>query len=472
MDFALSYDDVLLLPSYSDALPYEIDTSIELAPNLKLHIPILSAAMDTVTESHMAAAIALNGGAGVIHRNLSVADQVRAVAHVKESLSWIIYNPITINTKETVGQARNIMETRSIGGLPIVENDILRGIITKRDLIVAQDASQQVQDLMIPNPVCYEGENPSFDEMQDLFHKSRVGRIPLVDKNNRLIGLVCINDFHKKQLDNYPNPAIDKDGKLIVGAAVSPHGYLERTEAMINAGVNFIVVDTAHGDSLNVINTVKDLRKTYPDLVIVGGNVATAEGTEHLIKAGADLVKVGMGPGAICTTRVVSGMGVPQFTAVKNCAEQAEKMGKKVIADGGIRTSGDITKAIGIGACMVMLGNMLSGLEETPGKFFNSGGKLYKIYRGMGSVGAIAEGSGDRYQFSTGESIVPEGVESRVPYKGELRPYLYQLVTGLKKGMGYCGCKTLKDLMTYKKFIRITHAGIIESRVHDVDEIT
>lgn len=471
MEHALSYDDVLLLPSYSDILPQDIDTSITIANGIKLNIPIMSAAMDTVTESHMAAAMALNGGAGVIHRNLSVSAQVREIAHVKESLSWIIRNPITSSPRDSIRSVRNIMEERSIGGVPLVEDGILQGLVTSRDLVLGKNNDDPVSVVMIKNPVCYLGIDPSYQEISEIFRTSRVGRIPLVDKDHTLLGMVCLNDFTKKQLGNYEHASVDSEGKLIVGAAISPQGYLERTQAMLDVGVNFVVVDSAHGDSKNVIDTISDLRSTFPDLVIVGGNVATAEGTERLIKAGADIVKVGMGPGSICTTRIVSGMGVPQFTAVNNCVEQAAKLGKYVIADGGIRYSGDITKAIGIGACCVMLGSMFGGLEETPGKHFNYGGKLYKLYRGMGSIGAIVDGSGDRYQFSTGETIVPEGIESRVPYKGDLRPFLYQLLVGLKKGMGYCGCNTLSELMQYKKFVKITHAGMIESNVHDVIEL-
>ena len=331
MKFGLSYDDVLLIPDYSDVLPHEIDISVELADGLVLNVPILSAAMDTITESHMATAMALNGGVGVIHRNYSPEAQAREVSHVKEALSWIIHKPMTIFSNATVRHARKIMEERSIGGLPVVEKDsnILKGMVTKKDLVLGHSIAnndRRVSELMSTKIVSYQGDNPSYDTITQLFKESKVGRIPLVDKDYKLVGLVCLHDISKEYFNEYNNMAVDKNKTLIVGAAVSSHGCIERTETMLHAGANFIVIDSAHGDSKNVISAIEALRHTFPSLIIVGGNVATAEGTERLIKAGADIIKVGMGPGSICTTRIVSGMGVPQFTAVKNCAEQAHKM--------------------------------------------------------------------------------------------------------------------------------------------------
>lgn len=472
ISLGLSYDDVLLVPGYSEILPNEINTHVKLAGKISLKIPILSAAMDTVTDARLASALAVQGGAGVIHRNFSVEEQARQVAQVKEALSWIIHRPITITSSRTVREAYRAMEDNNINALPIVDEQKLVGIVTRKDLVLTSKLDSPVENVMNKNPICYEGTEPSVEDMMQMFREHRVGRIMLVDEKKNLVGLVTLNDFYSKQSGNgTENAAVDSKGRLVVGAAVSPHGLDERSKQLVKAGADFLVVDSAHGHSRNVIEAVRKLKEAYPKVPVVGGNVATVEATKALIKAGADVIKVGMGPGSICTTRIVSGMGMPQFTAVAQCAAEAAAHGAQVIADGGIRFSGDIAKAIGAGAVCVMLGSMFAGLDETPGKQHMFAGRMYKLYRGMGSSSAIAEGSGDRYQFSVGERIVAEGVEARVPYKGPLQPYLYQLVTGLKKGMGYCGCKTIPDLMQYGKFTRVTNAGIIESRVHDVEAI-
>ena len=470
----LSYNDVLLTSGYSEILPDEIKTQVLLADKISLNIPILSAAMDTITDARLAAALAIEGGAGVIHRNFSVEEQARQVSQVKESLSWFIHNPITISKEVTVREAYKIMQDNHITGLPVVANKKLVGIVTKKDLVLnnREKFADKVSSVMSKNPVSYVGANPTTSQIMNIFKKHRVGRVAVVDSKKNLLGLITLNDFYSKQDKNgAENAALDNAGRLIVGAAVSPHGLKTRTDAVVSAGADFLVLDSAHGNSLNVLSAIKKIKNWYPDIPLVGGNVASGSATKMLIEAGADIVKVGMGPGSICTTRVVTGIGMPQFTAVKECAEVAQSMGKQIIADGGIQFSGDITKAIGIGASCVMLGSMFAGLEETPGKQHMFLGKMYKFYRGMGSVSAIEEGSGDRYQFSVGERIVAEGVEARVPYKGNLSPYLYQLVTGLKKGMAYCGCRTIQELMEYKKFIRITNAGFIESHVHGVERI-
>lgn len=462
---ALSYDDVLLIPGYADFLPSEADVKTRLAEGIELNVPIISAAMDTVTEKELAIALALQGGVGIIHRNLSPEEQAEQVRAVKRFLNWIIDKPITVKQTEKLSVARSLMSRYGISGLPVVDdNNVLCGIITGRDLRFSKDDNMQVLSVMTKD-VVFENGRPSIDQAQDLFDKYKVEKLPLVDDDKRLIGLVTVKDIEKHQ--KYPNAATDKKGRLLVGAAVSPMDIDKRMPLLVEAGVDLVVIDTAHGDTLNVINAVKKLKKEYP-IPVVGGNVATAEGTRHLIDAGADIIKVGVGPGSICTTRIVAGIGMPQFSAVLECAEEAAKNNIPVIADGGIKFSGDIVKAIGAGAHAVMIGNLFAGLKEAPGREIIYEGRIFKSYRGMGSIGAIKEGSGDRYQMSKGEEPVPEGVEGRVPYKGELSAYLHQLVSGLKKGMGYCGCRTIDELRTYKKFIKITNAGLRESHAHDV----
>jgi IMP dehydrogenase len=461
----LSYDDILLVPSYSDILPNDIDSTTRLAGNLKLNIPILSAAMDTVTEDKMAIALALEGGAGVIHRNLAPELQADQVGNVKRYLNWIIDNPVTVRSNQTVSDVRILTEKYRISGLPVIdENNSLCGIITGRDMRFCRDETLQVKDVMTHDPIVEKGA-PSIESAQEKFDKHKIEKLPVVDTNNKLTGLITVKDMEKHQ--QFPYAAVDAKGRLLVGAAISPVDYHIRIPLLIHNNVDFIVIDTAHGDSAPVIEALKTIKKEYP-LPVIAGNVASREGARHLIEAGADAIKVGVGPGSICTTRVVAGIGVAQFSAVVQCVEEAAKSNIPVIADGGVKYSGDLTKAIAAGANSVMIGNLFAGLKEAPGKEILYEGRMFKEYRGMGSIGAIKQGGGDRYQLSENTNPVPEGIEGMVPYRGELRPFLHQLVTGLKKGMVYCGCNSIEQLRNYKKFVKISSAGLAESHVHDV----
>jgi IMP dehydrogenase len=462
---SLSYDDVLLLPGYSEILPKECDISSTLCADVRLNVPVISAAMDTVTEEKLAIAIALEGGAGVIHRNLTPEEQARQAAAVKRYLNWVIDSPVTVGEDARVKDIKMVMHRFRVSGLPVLDIEgKLVGIITGRDLRFCRDDTLSVTDVMTKDLVVEQGE-PSVSSAREKFDKHRIEKLPVVDAAGRLTGLITVKDMEKHAL--YPRAATDKGGRLIVGAAVSPQDYTVRAPLLKNAKVDFVVLDTAHGDSKNVMEAVRGIKEKF-GLPVIGGNVATKEGTRRLIEAGADAVKVGIGPGSICTTRVVAGVGVPQFTAVWECAEEAAKSGIPVIADGGIKFSGDVTKAIGAGANVVMIGNLFAGLKEAPGSEIIFDGRIYKEYRGMGSMGAIADGSGDRYQLGKDETPVPEGIEGRVPYRGELREYLNQLASGLRKGMGYCGCKTIADLKAYRNFVRITAAGLRESHAHDI----
>ncbi|MDR0494698.1 MAG: IMP dehydrogenase [Treponema sp.] len=461
----LSYDDVLLLPGYSDTLPRDCDVSTTLCAGIPLNIPVISAAMDTVTEEKLAIAIALAGGAGVIHRNLKPEEQARQVAGVKRYLNWIIDSPITVPEDASVRDVNVLIEKHGVSGLPVVDSHgKLKGIITGRDLRFCRDNALPVVEVMTKNPVVVEGE-PSVEDARKKFDERRIEKLPMVDKEGRLTGLITVKDMEKHE--SHPYAATDKSGRLIVGAALSPQDYALRLPLLKNARVDFVVLDTAHGDSKNVMDAVRAIKKEY-DIPVIGGNAASKEGTRRLIEAGADAVKVGIGPGSICTTRIVSGIGVPQFTAVLDCAEEAVKSNIPVIADGGIKFSGDITKAIGAGASVVMIGNLFAGLKEAPGREIIFDGRIFKEYRGMGSMGAIADGAGDRYQMGKDEEPVPEGIEGRVPYKGELSSYVNQLVSGLRKGMGYCGCRTIDELKKYRRFVKITAAGLRESHAHDI----
>jgi IMP dehydrogenase len=462
---ALSYDDVLLLPGYSDILPKECDVRSTLCAGLVLNVPIVSAAMDTVTEEKLAIAMALEGGSGVIHRNLHPEEQARQVGNVKRFLNWIIDSPVTVTEDARIKDVIALRDQYRVSGMPVLNREgRLTGIITSRDLRFCNDDTLLVSQVMTKNPVVVEGE-PTAAGAREKFDKHRIEKLPIVDSDGRLTGLVTVKDMEKHA--SFPRAAIDKGGRLIVGAAVSPQDFEIRLPLLKNAKVDFVVLDTAHGDSKNVMDAVHAIKRKF-DIPVIGGNVASKEGTRRLIEAGADAVKVGIGPGSICTTRIVSGIGVPQFSAVWECAEEAAKSGITVIADGGVKFSGDITKAIGAGAGAVMIGNLFAGLKEAPGSEIIFDGRIYKEYRGMGSMGAIHDGSGDRYQIGKDEEPVPEGIEGRVPYKGELRSYMNQLVSGLRTGMGYCGCKTLEELRTYRKFCRITAAGLRESHAHDV----
>ena len=461
----LSYDDVLLVPAYSEVIPKECDVKTRLAGEIRLNIPVLSAAMDSVTEEQMAIAIALEGGAGVIHRNLSPEVQAAQVADVKRYLNWIIDTPVTVAKDQTAGDVRKTMARYKVSGLPVVDDDRkLCGIVTSRDMRFCRDDALLVKDIMTPNPIVESG-TPDFESSQEKFNTYKIEKLPVVDRDGRLTGLITVKDIEKHQ--RYPNAAIDGNGRLIVGAAVSPQDYEQRLPLLLKSKVDFVVLDTAHGDSRNVVEAVREIKRRF-EVVVVAGNVATREGTRRLIDAGADAIKVGIGPGSICTTRIVAGIGVPQFSAVLWCTEEAEKRDIPVIADGGIKYSGDITKAIAAGANTVMIGNLFAGLKESPGKEIIFEGRIFKQYRGMGSLGAIRDGSGDRYQLSKDEEPVPEGIEGRVPYKGELKPFIHQLVAGLKKGMGYCGCGTIDELRRYHNFVRISPAGLRESHAHDV----
>ncbi|MDR0642501.1 MAG: IMP dehydrogenase [Treponema sp.] len=462
---ALSYDDVLLLPGYSDILPKDCDVKTTLCADVCLNVPVISAAMDTVTEEKLAIAIALEGGSGVIHRNLAPEEQAAQVANVKRYLNWIIDSPVTVGEDARVRDVKLMMNRFRVSGMPVLDIEgRLVGIITGRDLRFCRDDNLPVPDVMTRNPVVEQGE-PSAASAREKFDKHRIEKLPVVDSSGRLTGLITVKDMEKHA--NYPRAATDKAGRLIVGAAVSPQDYPVRLPLLKNAKVDYVVLDTAHGDSKNVMDAVRGIKEKF-GVPVIGGNVATREGTRRLIEAGADAVKVGIGPGSICTTRIVAGVGVPQFTAVWECAGEAAQAGIPVIADGGIKFSGDITKAIGAGASVVMIGGLFAGLKESPGQEIIFDGRIYKEHRGMGSLGAINDGAGDRYQIGKDEIPVPEGIEGRVPYKGEMRSYLHQLASGLRKGMGYCGCKNIGELKAYRKFIKITAAGLRESHAHDV----
>jgi IMP dehydrogenase len=464
LEEALSYDDVLLVPGYSDFVPVDADVRVELYPGIRLNVPIVSAAMDTVTEERLAIRLALEGGVGVIHRNMPPEEQAGQVHRVKRFLNWVIDSPVSASEDQTVEQAWNIMSGHHVSGLPVLKGDRLVGILTSRDLRFCRDYSLKVREVMTPDPIVVVG-SPTIESAKEKFDAHKIEKLPVVDNEGRLTGLITVKDIEKHQ--DFPMAATDPNGRLLVGAAVAPTDLEARLPLLKESRVDFVVVDTAHGDSKNVISSVSKIAKEF-GLPVVGGNVATAEGTRRLIDAGANIVKVGVGPGSICTTRIVAGIGVPQFTAVAACVEEADKHGVPVIADGGIKYSGDISKAIGIGATAVMIGNLFAGLKESPGREVIYEGRIFKTYRGMGSIGAMKRGSADRYQASENDELVPEGIEGRVPYRGELRPYLHQLVTGLRKGMGYCGCKTIEELRQYRKFIRISAAGLREGHVHDV----
>jgi len=466
LEETLSYDDVLLLPGHSEILPRDADVRSRLAGDIWLNAPLVSAAMDTVTEERMAIAIAREGGAGTIHRNLKPQVQAEQVANVKRYLNWIIENPVTVEDDRSIGDVRALMDRCRVSGLPLVNREgVLTGIITHRDLRFCHEDAKLVRDVMTADPVV-ETLAATQDSARDKFDTHRIEKLPVVDEARRLVGLITVKDMEKHE--RHPRAALDRAGRLIVGAAVSPQDWQVRVPLLLQAKVDFVVFDTAHGDTKNVIDGVRDMKRAHPGLAVIAGNVATREGTRRLIDAGADAVKVGIGPGSICTTRVVAGIGVPQFSAVLWCAEEADKSGIPVIADGGVKFSGDLVKAVGAGASTIMIGNLFAGLKESPGREILYEGRIFKEYRGMGSMGAIKDGSGDRYQLAKDEVPAPEGIEGRVPYKGELRPFLHQLVSGLKKGMGYCGCRNIDELRRYRKFVKITQAGLRESHAHDV----
>jgi IMP dehydrogenase len=469
----ITFDDVLLEPAYSDVVPRDVDVRTWLTRNVRLNIPIVSSPMDTVTESELAIALAQEGGIGIIHKNLSIARQTREVDKVKRSENGIITDPITLSPDETVGQARRIMEEHNISGVPITVNGYLKGILTRRDLKFLDDNTQRISEVMTKDNLVTAPENTTLEEAERILTRNKVEKLLLVDKEYRLKGLITIKDIDKTQ--KFPNACKDARGRLRVGAAIGVYEF-ERAESLIQAGVDVLVVDSAHGHSKNVIETVRELKRQF-SIDVIAGNVATAEGARALVEAGADGVKVGIGPGSICTTRVVTGVGVPQISAIANAAKGLEGSGVPLIADGGIRYSGDITKALAAGAHCTMIGGLFAGLAESPGQLILYRGRSFKQYRGMGSLGAMMAGSADRYQQGEARSdssrpdngkLVPEGVEGRVPYKGHLAPFVYQLVGGLKAGMGYCGCRNLEELRTKTRFIQVTAAAVQESHPHDI----
>src|SRR5579884_548019 len=462
----ITFDDVLLEPAYSDVVPREVDVRTQLTRNIRLNLPILSSPMDTVTESDLAIALAQEGGIGIIHKNLSIPDQTREVDKVKRSENGIIVDPITLPPDESVGTARRIMEQYKISGVPITVNGYLKGILTRRDLRFLTDNSQHIAEVMTKNNLVTATEHTTLEEAERILTENKVEKLLLVDEKYKLKGLITIKDIDK--LASFPNACKDPRGRLRVGAAVGVYDF-ERAESLIRAGVDVLVVDSAHGHSGNVLNTVGEIKRSF-QIDVIAGNVATAEGARALVEAGADAVKVGIGPGSICTTRVISGVGVPQITAI---SQSVRGVGGAVpvIADGGIRYSGDVSKAIAAGAHSVMLGSLLAGLAESPGQTIIYKGRSFKTYRGMGSLGAMMAGSKDRYrqQESGGrDKLVPEGVEGRVPYKGPLAPFVYQLVGGLRAGMGYCGTRNIEELRTRSRFIMVSAASVQESHPHDI----
>lgn len=466
----LTFDDVLLVPQRSDVLPAEVDLRAHLAADIYLGIPVLSAAMDTVTEARMAIAIAREGGIGIIHRNMTVEQQAEEVDRVKRSESGMIENPITLPPTALLSEAEELMQRFHISGVPITSEGKLVGILTNRDIRFVTDFDQPVSKFMTSEPLITAPLGTTLERAKEILQEHRIEKLPLVDEHHNLKGLITVKDIQKKR--DYPNAAKDRQGRLLVGAAVGVGQDLpDRAAALVEKGVDIITVDTSHGHTSSVINAVKYLKSTYPTMPVVAGNVVTEEGTMALIDAGADAIKIGIGAGSICTTRVVAGVGMPQLTAVLECARIAHRRGIPAIADGGIKYSGDIVKALAAGADTVMLGNLLAGLEESPGELVLSEGKTFKEYRGMGSVAALSGLGRDRYGSGQGgglAKIVPEGIEGRVPYKGPLKQYMHQLMGGLRSGMGYVGCSNLQELRQRARFVRITNASLIESHPHDV----
>ncbi|MCK4887232.1 MAG: IMP dehydrogenase [Planctomycetes bacterium] len=463
----ITFDDVLLIPAKSDFIPSQADTKTRLTNNIDINIPIISAAMDTVTESALAIALAQEGGIGIIHKNLSIEEQRLEVAKVKRSENGVILDPVTLNADQTVLKARQLMAEHNVSGVPIVNDKKLVGILTRRDLKFLQDDEVKISEVMTKNNLITAPAGTTLEQAKGILQKHRVEKLLLVEDNGDLAGLITMRDIDRVQ--QYPMSARDQRGRLRVGAATGVGDY-ERIKALIDAEVDVLVVDTAHGHSQNVIETLKTIKKKY-DIDVIAGNIATAQAAEDLIKAGANAIKVGIGPGAICTTRIISGVGVPQVTAIMDVAKVADKHSIPVIADGGIKQSGEITKAIAAGASTVMLGSLFAGLKESPGQLVIYKGRQFKEYRGMGSLGAMVKGSADRYgQESTSEKnkLVPEGVEGRVPYRGTLSEFVYQLVGGLRAGMGYCGTENIESLRKNARFCRVSSASVSESHPHDI----
>ncbi|CAH0317666.1 Inosine-5'-monophosphate dehydrogenase [Peribacillus sp. Bi96] len=466
----LTFDDVLLIPAKSEVLPKDVNLQVNLAENLKLNLPIISAGMDTVTEAEMAIAMARQGGLGIIHKNMSIEAQAELVDKVKRSESGVITDPFFLTPDHQVFDAEHLMGKYRISGVPVVNNiedQKLVGIITNRDLRFISDFSLKISSVMTVENLVTAPVGTNLEQAEKILQKYKIEKLPLVDDNGVLKGLITIKDIEK--VIEFPNSAKDKQGRLLAGAAVGvTKDTLKRVEMLVKSHVDAIVLDTAHGHSAGVLDVVKEIRETYPELTIIAGNVATAEGTKALIEAGADVVKVGIGPGSICTTRVVAGVGVPQITAVFDCATEARKYGKTIIADGGIKYSGDIVKALAAGGHAVMLGSMLAGVTESPGETEIFQGRRFKVYRGMGSVAAMEKGSKDRYFQEDNKKFVPEGIEGRLPYKGPLSDTIFQLIGGIRSGMGYCGTATLEELRENSQFVKMTGAGLRESHPHDV----
>lgn len=462
-----TFDDVLLVPAKSEVLPRDVDLSMQLTKTIKLNIPVLSAAMDTVTDYRMAIAMAREGGLGIIHKNMSIEEQAAQVDKVKRSEHGVITDPFFLSPENLISDAEELMSRYRISGVPITRDGKLVGILTNRDLRFETDYSRKIGDVMTTKNLITAPEGTTLEEAKEILAAHRIEKLPIVDQNGNLRGLITIKDIEKTQ--KYPNSAKDAHGRLLCGAAVGvTKDVFERIDALLDAKVDVINIDTAHGHSVGVLHQVEAIRNRYPDVTLFAGNVATAAATHDLISAGVDAVKVGIGPGSICTTRVVAGIGVPQVTAIADCAEEADKYGIRVIADGGIKYSGDITKALAAGGSCVMLGSLLAGTEESPGDVELYQGRSFKVYRGMGSLGAMAVGSKDRYFQEGAKKLVPEGVEGRVPYKGTLADTIFQMVGGLRSGMGYCGAKTIDDLRNNSEFIHITGAGLAESHPHDI----
>ncbi len=463
----LTFDDVLLIPAESDVLPKDVDVSTQLTKNIKLNMPIMTAAMDTVTESRMAIAIAREGGMGVIHKNMPIEAQVAEVDKVKRSENGVISNPFFLSPDHMVHDALDLMQCYRISGVPICKDGKLVGILTNRDLRFMTDFNVKIGAVMTSENLVTSHIGTTLAEAQDILMKHKIEKLPLVDEAGNLKGLITIKDIEKAV--QYPNSARDASGRLLCAAAIgATSDVLDRASALVAAGADALILDSAHGHSKNILNSISKVKAAFPDISLIAGNIATAEGTKAIIDAGADCVKVGIGPGSICTTRVIAGIGVPQITAIFDAAEEAAKHGITVIGDGGIKYSGEIVKALAAGASCIMVGSLVAGCEESPGATEIYQGRQFKVYRGMGSLGAMANGSKDRYFQEDNRKLVPEGVEGRVPYKGVLADTIFQLLGGLRSGMGYCGCHTIKELQDKAQFVRITGAGLIESHPHDV----
>ena len=463
----LTFDDVLLIPAESNVLPADVSLETQLTNNIRLNIPVMTAAMDTVTESRMAIAIAREGGLGVIHKNMSIEAQVQEVDKVKRSENGIISNPMYLAPDNYVYEAENLMHNYRISGVPICENGKLVGILTNRDLRFLSDFNIKISEVMTKDGLVTGPVGTTLDEAKIILMKHKIEKLPLIDDAGYLKGLITIKDIEKAV--QYPNSARDTEGRLLCAAALGATAdVLDRATPLVAANVDAFVLDSAHGHSKNILKAVEKVKAAFPNISLIAGNVATAEATKALIESGADAVKVGIGPGSICTTRVVAGIGVPQITAIYDCAEMAAKYGKNVIGDGGIKYSGEIVKAIAAGASAIMVGSLVAGCEESPSETEIYQGRKYKVYRGMGSIAAMNQGSKDRYFQANNKKLVPEGVEGRVPYKGTLSETVYQMMGGLRAGMGYCGCATIDELKEKTQFIRITNAGLIESHPHDI----